>query len=94
MIAEETETVIENNIIVQWIMKSDWLTLIPLRIVTVAIRSVLSSIGVIITKIKTINVMLSPARLPMSASVEQNGYSAMKASQPATIETSARSIAQ
>ena len=53
LIAEETETVkmIENNIIVQCIMKSDYLTLIPLRIVTVAIRSVLSSIGMIITKI-------------------------------------------
>ena len=32
-------------------MKNDCLTLIPLRIVTVAIRSVLSSIGMIITKI-------------------------------------------
>ena len=85
---------IENNIIVQYIMKSDWLTLISLRIVTVAIRSVLSSIGMIITKIKTTNVMLSPARLPMRASIEQKGYSAVEASQPPTIETSARSITQ
>ena len=72
---------IENDIIVQCIMKSDCLTLIPLRIVTVAIRSVLSSVGMIITKIKTINVMLSPARLPMRASIEQKGYSAMEQQQ-------------
>ena len=51
LIAEETETVkieiIKNNIIVQYIMAGDWLTLILVRIVTSAIRRVptLSSIG-------------------------------------------------
>ena len=42
LIAEETETVkieiIKNNIIVQYIMAGDWLTLILVRIVTSAIR--------------------------------------------------------
>ena len=52
LIAEETETVkiITNNIIVQYIMAGDWLTLVLVRIVTSAIRRgpTLSSIGMII----------------------------------------------
>ena len=52
-------------------MEGDWLTLILVRIVTSAIRSVptLSSIGMIKTIIKAINVKLSPACLPMRASI-------------------------
>ena len=52
-------------------MAGDWLTLILVRIVTSAIRRLptLSSIGMIITKIKAINVKLSPACLPMRASI-------------------------
>ena len=52
-------------------MAGDWLTLILVRIVTSAIRRVhtLSSIGMIITKIKAIKVKLSPACLPMRASI-------------------------
>ena len=77
-------------------MAGDWLTLVLVRIVISAIRRVptLSSIGMIITKIKAINVKLSPACLPMRASILNKDWSALEASQPATMETSACSITQ